>query len=705
MPGLQYLIENWLSTSQRRRRLFILPLLLCVIFLMPGQTRDIFAQDRPDFQRVDCSIFELPAALLQARQVECGWVTVPELHQNPTGSSIRLGTAILRSSSTETSPIPLFMMQGGPGGSTLNDFPLFLMLNSKILASPYDIVLFDQRGTKFSEPRLDCPEEMELTLQTLDKNLSDEESLRLSQEALKKCYTRLVNEGINLSAYDSVQNAGDVDAVRRALGYDKIHLYGVSYGTLLALQVMQYYPQGLASVVLDSVVAPQINDMVDGIQPQARSIQMVFDACAADSDCRQAFPDLQTVFYEQVDRLNQSPVMIDLTDNDHAKTYPALMDGDSLIYTSIMMMFNTEMIPLVPQMIFDVRKDNYRIVEQVLSSVTFDRSFSWGMFYSVKCAEESNFTADEVDNQGLPRQFIPLSENTTQSFLLTCALWNVEDESAVMDRVVSSDIPTLILSGAFDPTTPPHYAEEVAKTLPNSYSFLFPSGGHGELFGFDCAVDMLFEFLDNPTSRPDGSCIPNRGPDFVTSKTVVRLPVILKFLNLQGTSAIELILFALSLFMVLTAFVVYPIAWVIGLMRGRPSYAGSQAEPYSQLGQIQPVRPGNPPAAWKLAPWLVILCGGMLFVFTVVLVMILVGMVTTNDVRFLIGLPGSARPLFVVPPLTAMISGMMLVLSLLSWLRGWGSVLSRIYYTLLALAALACILIMAWWGFLTAVIA
>ncbi len=679
---------------------FMLVGVLVILFQL-WQTRPVYAQDAPGFETVDCSTFELPAALTQARQVKCGMVTVPEQYSDPQGPTIQLGVAILKSTSEHVSPFPLFMMQGGPGGSTLHDFPLFLMLNKRLLTSDHDIVLFDQRGTMYAKPRLDCPEEMELTLQTLNQDLSDEESLRLSEEALQKCRSRLQKEGINLSAYDSLENAADVDSIRKALGYEKIDLYGVSYGTLLALQVMRLYPDGLRTVVLDSVVAPQINDMLDGVQPQVRSIKMVFDACAADADCRAAYPDLEKVFYEQVDRLNKEPVEIQLTDTDSTKTYPALLDGDAVIYTAIMMMFSTETIPMVPRMIYDARAGNYLLIEQILSSVTFDRSYSWGMFYSVKCAEEANYTSDQVNDAGIPAEFVPLSKNTTESFLQTCRLWSVEDESAKADVAVTSDIPTLILSGAFDPTTPPHYAEEVKKTLSNSYAFMFPSGGHGELFSFDCAVSIMFDFLNDPATQPDGSCIPAGNPEFVTAKSVVRLPAILKFLSLQGTAGIELALFAVVLFFLLTAWLVYPVVWLYRLLRGKPAPSALPVQPEMGYPAQTPAR-SNRPGSWKLAPWLAVLTGLSLLIFTVLLVVVLFGMVAANDVRYLIGVPGSARLLFILPLAAAFLTLGMLGLGLLAWLRGWGSVWGRLYFSFISLAALGCVVILAYWGMVTA---
>jgi hypothetical protein len=299
--------------------------------------------------------------------------------------------------------------------------------------------------------------------------------------------------------------------------------------------------------------------------------------------------------------------------------------------------------------------------------------------------------------------------------LKTCGLWDVIDESEQASLVVESDIPTLILSGAFDPTTPPEYAEEAAKTLLNSYSYLFPSGGHGELFSFPCAAEIMFEFLEDPSTRPDGSCIPDQPPQFVTARSVVRLPAVMEFLNFQGSVGIELATFSLALFFLLTAMLVYPIVWIYRLIRGKQGPAApvthypaaGSVDPFdSSSSAAGPLRPAGPfrPAGWKLAPWLAVLVGLLLLVFTVVLAAIILSMAMNNDVRFLVGVPGAARPLFILPPLAALLAAVMVVIGLNGWLRGWGSVWGRLYFSLLTAAALVCVALLTYWGMLTAIL-
>ncbi|MBE0697670.1 MAG: alpha/beta fold hydrolase, partial [Anaerolineaceae bacterium] len=358
-------------------------------------------------------MFSLPMGWQEGVQVDCGYLTVPEQYENPDGPTIRLAVAILRSQDPNKQPDPLVMLQGGPGGSTIDTYTQILP-TQKRLPGNRDVVLFDQRGTLYSQPALTCSEFMDLTIQTLDEDLTIEESNRLSLEALEKCHTRLTGEGVNLSAYDSVENAADVESLRQALGYEKINLYGVSYGTLLALHVMREHPQGLRSVIIDSVVPTQTNFVLGAPKSENRSFEALFAACKNDADCDANYPNLREVFYKLADDLNAKPAEIKLTDMDTGTTYDAIADGDTLISTVFQLMYNTDLIPLLPRVIYDARAGNWGFIERILSVVVFDRTMSYGMYYSVLCAEDADFQASDYDLSGLPKQIVEMEKGSAQ---------------------------------------------------------------------------------------------------------------------------------------------------------------------------------------------------------------------------------------------------------------------------------------------------
>jgi pimeloyl-ACP methyl ester carboxylesterase len=241
---------------------------------------------------------------------ECGYVTVPEEHANPDGPTIRIPVAILRATGTNPQPDPLFLAQGGPGGDAFELFSFYLPQSSLLLDR--DLVVINQRGTIYAEPDLRCTE--------ITDGMGEILSLPLAagtdryNELLQACYQRLENEGVNLSAFDSVENAADMEAVRQALGYDDINFYGVSYGTLLGLHFMRDYPDHLRSVILDGVVPTSSNFIASLPDNETRVYAELFNACASDAVCAAAYPNLEARYQAVVDQLNANPKTVTLID-------------------------------------------------------------------------------------------------------------------------------------------------------------------------------------------------------------------------------------------------------------------------------------------------------------------------------------------------------------------------------------------------------
>ena len=260
-----------LSGRQRRDRRRVgsrLGAALTVLALALGAR----AHAAPPFEPGACA-FPLPPSRTAA-SVRCGALVVPENRDEPTGRTLRLAVAVFKNPSATTASDPIVYLSGGPGGSALEYLrytfdPLFAGLSP----SGRDVVVFDQRGVGVSQPALDCA----LETGTLDDWLSCGERLRATAD---------------LGQYHTAWNAADVNDLRIALGYDRINLWGASYGTRLALDVMRDYPQAVRSVVLDSVYPPDVDLQVDAPANAQRAFDHLFASCAAEASCAAAFPDL-----------------------------------------------------------------------------------------------------------------------------------------------------------------------------------------------------------------------------------------------------------------------------------------------------------------------------------------------------------------------------------------------------------------------------
>ncbi len=471
----------------------------------------------PQFEAALCP-FDIPKGFLEGQDVKCGYVAVPETHANPQGRTIRLAVARFPSLSEAPAPDPLVMEQGGPGGSTLDSFAMnFLDLEDasfQVFRQRQDVVLIEQRGTLYSEPFLTCKEVAQLQQEMLNFEVPAEEIETRQKEALTACQDRFQAVGINLSAYNSVENAADMAMVMTALGYDKFNFYGVSYGTMLAQHLMRDYPHRLRSVLLDSVVPLNVNFVPKTANTGDRSLRLLFQKCAADSECNRHFLNLEQVFFDTVDYLNQNPGLLFVKDQ-MGKPYILSFTGDDFMVSQIFtLLYVTSVIPYLPAIIYQVAGGDYSSTEWLLGILLFDNTFADGMGNSVICAEDADYTDADYDTTGLYPQIAAIAK--ADDVRERCAIWKVAPLGSYVDNPVESDIPTLILSGEMDPITPPSFGEEAAKYLRQGYAYTFPGVGHGVIGGGECPQSMMQAFLENPWQRPNDSCMATLGIQFAT---------------------------------------------------------------------------------------------------------------------------------------------------------------------------------------------
>jgi pimeloyl-ACP methyl ester carboxylesterase len=669
-----------------QKLLFLLLVLLVLTTASPASadTPPLAQQQRTAaFEPAECT-FEFPLVkFLSPARVgfKCGYVTVPEQHSQPNGPTIRLAVTILPSTAKNPAPDPLFMAQGGPGGSSLELFPLFML--SSPIREERDIVIFDQRGTYYSQPNLLCPELDELTKETLELDLSQEEADRRSLAAYRACGDRLTREGVNLAAYNSLENAADIDSIRAALGYDKINFYGVSYGTLLGLHYMRRFPHSLRSVILDAVVPTQDSFLNQTARSADRAFKEVVQLCADDAGCSAAYPDLENVIYEVMDTLNKQPAIIPVTDPETGKTYQTSVNGDLFINALFLALYDASQLPIFPTIVYNTRAGDYSLLSRLLPLLIFQPTVSVGMYQTVVCAEEANFDPAKMPVEGVRPELVTLMKDSNTTILQVCDLWKIPKLGPEANAPVVSDIPTLLFSGRFDPITPAYFAETAAKTLSHSYAYTFPNTSHGAFLFNSCANRIAQEFLSNPTVAPDARCIAGEPAtfDIPTPARVVMTPAMANMLNLlNGKNLGSLVVLLLGLLGLLSFVVVWPVAYFIRRMRGRP-----------------PTNKPSAPVAWG-AVGLVVLTGSVSLLFLAGLALL----IFSSDLStLLVGVPKATAPLFVVPPLLLLLAAAMAVVTIILWVKGYWSAWRRVYYTLLALAALALVGVLVQWEMLT----
>mgnify|MGYP001181996110 CR=1 FL=1 len=476
----------------------------------PARPSEAAPEGAAAFEEAPCPM-ALPAGAVEGKQIVCGYVTVPETRAEPEGPTIRLAVAVVPASGDDPVRDPLFMLAGGPGESALTSFV-------QILASPgmgafwegRDIVLVEQRGTRYSTPFLQCEEMSALKLELLGQNLGDEEEEARKLEAWAACRDRLVAEGTNLSAYNSVENAADIVAVADALNYDQINLYGGSYGSLLAQHILRDHPERVRSAILDAV-SPLRHEpnMLYKAHHTDRALRLLFDRCQADPGCQEAYPDLESVYFEMVDELNEAPATLSIQNPATGETHEAILTGDRLVAQTRDLLYVSQLLPDLPASIYDMAGGDYGLLAMIQSQFLFQLNLADGMYNSVVCSELADFiVADMADAQGLYPEVVTVVEDLIDEVMLQpCQVWAVDSLDRGLLDSVAGDTPTLLFSGEFDPTVPPSMAEVAAEKLSNAYAYTLPAFGHAALGRSECAAAMMLAFLDDPGRAPGTGCV------------------------------------------------------------------------------------------------------------------------------------------------------------------------------------------------------
>jgi pimeloyl-ACP methyl ester carboxylesterase len=461
----------------------------------------------PTYEPAVCP-FSVPAGVA----VKCGFVVVPEDHGDPTGATIRIAVAVVEDESEGHRPDPVILLAGGPGEKVVaNTLAVAQMLAP--ICEGRDFVIFDQRGAGLSQPALDCSEVVQLALDLLTET-EDEPAARATYEAWMTCRDRLAEEGHSLSAYTTQQNAADVDAIRVALGYEQVNLWGGSYGSHLGQAVMRDHPQGIRSAVLESVWPLEVSFFVETARTVPQMILKLLGACAADEACNGAFPDLEQVLFEVIDRLNADPVAVTLTNPVDGSTHDDLLTGDDLMTNLRLVLYETVTMPTVPQAIYDVYHGDYTLMTRLSSlRLAYSSLMSHGMEMSMICTDDLiGRTPEEIRdiNAQFPSQLVPDVEHelaVKYGIFGICGAWPVEAADPSAKEPVVSDIPTLLISGEYDGVTPPEFGRMVAGHLSNSYFIEVPGAAHSGESSTPCALKITAAFLDDPTVAPDVSCL------------------------------------------------------------------------------------------------------------------------------------------------------------------------------------------------------
>lgn len=449
---------------------------------------------------------------------EC-WFEVPLLTpvhcgrlQTSGSRTFSLPVVYLRAPFWSRSAPPVLYIAGGPGGATgldAQNMPSWFTWVEQVGWSS-DVILYDQRGVGLSEPALGCPETTQRRRELLDSTLPTEQEYALMREASLACLERLRDEGWDLELFSSRHNADDALALVKALRLDEWQIYGVSYGTRVALEMMRREPAGLRSVVLDSVYPPTVAGEGSDTWLLNRSLQLFMRSCELLSECDFHPERLRADLENAMAYLHRRPLRLELRDPDNGLPLAVRMDADDLAWLIFESQYLWSNLRLLPGAISSLAKGNVsselRAMLQESLELMLDDSLSEAVSNAVDCADNRVFPREEFVRQ-LYRYPMVASIRRHDWDYGACRDWKFDDAGEHFRQPVISDIPTLLVAGEFDPVTPPQWAYEAAGRLRNSYTFTFPGIGHGVLDSDSCGLEVVRAFLAQPENPQAPDCL------------------------------------------------------------------------------------------------------------------------------------------------------------------------------------------------------
>ena len=427
---------------------------------------------------------------------DCGYLTVKENPSDPASRDIQLAYLVLKATSPNPEPDPIVYLQGGPGGATLATMSGFFSNSS--LRKKRDFILIDQRGTGFSDAV--CADLGDKLLAVLAMDLSPEEEKLELAKAAKACKAELTEAGVDQAGYNTIQNARDLDALRKALGYEQWNLFGGSYGSRLALAYMRDFPQHTRTSIVSGLFPPQVNLYQNFVSNLKRSLFKVFDACEADADCAAEYPDVRSAYFEELEKLKEEPLTFNMSGS------PFTLNAQDMLLLTHQMLYDRSTYGQIPAYVKAIREKNEAVLQAaVLPLAGRARFINIAMNWSFNAFDEFTFTRQADYDADLEKN-AEMSPGPAffNSDLEMLENWHQHRAPAYVNEPVKSDIPTFVANGAFDPITPPANALATVKYLSNSFYVEFPAEGHSVFNG--CYFDMVEDFLENPGVNPKKGC-------------------------------------------------------------------------------------------------------------------------------------------------------------------------------------------------------
>jgi pimeloyl-ACP methyl ester carboxylesterase len=432
--------------------------------------------------------------------LKCATLEVIENRDTKQGRKIGLNVVVMPATSKTKLPDPVFIFAGGPGQAA-SDLVRLAPAMLGTLNNKRDIVFIDQRGTGKSN-MLNCklPEEDRPEMADLQKRMA------LVRETFSQCRDELAKRA-DLTQYGTTTAMADIEEARVALGYSEINLWGASYGSRSAMEYLRRFPASVRTVTIDSVAAPSLILPENFSRDAAAAFNASLDACEKEAQCSKNYPALRRDFAALMSRLDVRPQTMQMMNPLTGLTREATLSRDSFATTLFSSLYVPQMTAMLPEAITQAAKGNYAVINALGLGMVDMEKMAIGMRMSVNCAEDVPRISAEMVSRA--RATEPFRDYFIREFSTACEVWPKGSVRDDFYTPVKSDKPVLLFSGGLDPVTPPSWAVEVKKTLPNSVHLLAPNAGHGSAH-LGCGPKLVKEFIDSKsTASLNGDCLKN----------------------------------------------------------------------------------------------------------------------------------------------------------------------------------------------------
>lgn len=417
--------------------------------------------------------------------VEAGELQVPESRQRHTGHVVSIPYYRLRAA-TPNPATPVFLLAGGPGVPALEEFeedPDERAL-ALFFTGVADVVVFDQRGAGRSRPRLDCPQRVNLPLGLpLTSGAFAAEVRRKSVE----CRDAFRGEGVDLAAFNTVENAADVDALRAALGYERISLVGGSYGSHLAFALLRFHPQRIERAVLYGIEGP--DQTYDLPSQTLADLARIAEAADRAPDLRAFVPagGSMAAFESVLQQLERKPVEVTVTRDGQPVTI--VLGRYDLERTARRGTADRRDISWPANVIAMHRGDFTQAAQAALESRS--EPIDSAMYFMMDCASgisparRNRLLAHPAEDRA--RAIIG---ELNLDYLAACDLWDSPDLGDDFRSDLRTATPVLAFQGTWDISTPYENAAEATRGFENLQLVTVEGGTHW----------TLGDLLDSPSS-------------------------------------------------------------------------------------------------------------------------------------------------------------------------------------------------------------